>query len=165
MPEAAYPRVDDASRAYFRLAAPEAKDVKVDICGKKYDMTRDDKGVWSVSTDPLVPGFHYYFLLVDGVSVVDPASETFYGCGRMAGGIEIPESKEEAAYYTFNKDVPHGRVSECKYYSDIVRATRRRRVDMLLQARWFLPGRNCRQLLRPASCRPKGRWLQRFLFS
>ncbi len=125
VPEAAYPRVDDASRAYFRLAAPEAKDVKVDICGKKYDMTRDDKGVWSASTDPLVPGFHYYFLLVDGVSVVDPASETFYGCGRMAGGIEIPESKEEAAYYTFNKDVPHGRVSECKYYSDIEKAERR----------------------------------------
>ena len=118
IPEAAYPCVDNSSRATFKISAPEAKDVKVDICGKKYDMVKDENGVWSATTDPLVEGFHYYFLVVDGVSVIDPSSETFYGCGKEASGIEIPESTEAAAYYTFNKDVPHGQVRECKYYSD-----------------------------------------------
>ncbi len=118
VPEAAYPCVASDSRATFKIHAPEAKDVKVDICSKKYDMTKDENGVWSVTTDPLVEGFHYYFLIVDGVSVIDPASETFYGCGKECSGIEIPESKEAAAYYTFNKDVPHGQVRECKYYSN-----------------------------------------------
>lgn len=118
VPEAAYPCVDNNSRATFKINAPEAKDVKVDICSKKYDMTRDENGVWTVTTDPLVKGFHYYALLVDGVNVNDPASETFYGCGRQMSGIEIPEDAETAAYYTFNKDIPHGQVRECKYYSD-----------------------------------------------
>ncbi len=118
VPEAAYPCVASDSRATFKLYAPEAKDVKVDICSKKYDMTKDENGVWSVTTDPLVEGFHYYFLIIDGVSVIDPASETFYGCGKECSGIEIPESEEAAAYYTFNKDVPHGQVRECKYYSN-----------------------------------------------
>ena len=125
IPEAQYPKVDTGRRAHFRIHAPEAKDVKVDICGKKYDMTRDDTGYWDVVTDPLVVGFHYYFLVVDGVSVIDPASEAFYGCGRMAGGIEIPEDASAAAYYTFNKDIPHGQVRECRYFSGIENSERR----------------------------------------
>ena len=120
-----YPCVDSESKATFRLFAPQASDVKVDICGRKYDMTRDDNGLWSVTTAPLVEGFHYYFLLVDGVSVNDPASETFYGCGRQASGIEIPEKPQEAAYYTFNKDIPHGQVRECHYWSDLEKRQRR----------------------------------------
>ena len=118
IPEAAYPCVSTDSRATFKIHAPEAKDVKVDICGRKYDMVNDESGHWSATTDPLVEGFHYYFLIVDGVSVIDPASETFYGCGKEASGIEIPESTEAAAYYTFNKDIPHGQVRECKYWSE-----------------------------------------------
>lgn len=125
VPEAQFPRVDNEGRAYFSLYAPEAKDVKIDICGKKYNMTRDETGVWAGVTDPLVEGFHYYFLIVDGVSVADPASETFYGCGRMSGGIEIPESAEKASYYNYNKDIPHGQVRECRYYSEIEGSQRR----------------------------------------
>lgn len=125
IPEAIYPCVDSSSRATFRIHAPEALDVKVDICGKKYDMTRDADGNWMATTDPLVVGFHYYFLVIDGVSVIDPATEAFFGCGKMSGGIEIPESSEAAAYYTFNKDIPHGQVRECKYYSELENGERR----------------------------------------
>ncbi len=125
VPEAKYPCVDADRRASFVLHAPEAKDVKVDICGRKYDMTRSADGTWSVTTPPLIEGLHYYFLVVDGVSVVDPATETFYGCGRMAGGIEIPESAEAAAYYTFDRSVAHGQVRECKYYSSLENGERR----------------------------------------
>lgn len=125
IPEAAYPCVNEKSQATFRLHAPSASDVKLDICGKKYDMTRDADGNWSVTTQPLVEGFHYYFMIVDGVAVTDPASETFYGCGRQASGIEIPESPEASAYYTFNKDIAHGQVRECRYYSDIEKGERR----------------------------------------
>lgn len=125
VPMAEYPKVDNQRRALFRLNAPEAKTVVADICGKKYPMQRDDSGVWTVTTDPLVVGFHYYFFLVDGVQVTDPATDCFYGCGRMASGIEIPESKEEAAYYTYNKDIAHGQVRECQYYSTVENNVRR----------------------------------------
>lgn len=125
IPEAAYPCVDAQSKATFKIYAPEAKDMKIDICGRKYPMNRAADGLWSVTTDPLVEGFHYYFVIVDGVAVNDPASETFYGCGRQASGIEIPEKAEEAAYYTFNKDIPHGQVRECPYFSESEQAQRR----------------------------------------
>lgn len=84
-----YPCVDGNSRATFKISAPDAKDVKVDICSRKYDMKRDDGGMWSVTTDPLVEGFHYYSLIIDGVPVNDPSSETFFGCGKQMSGIEI----------------------------------------------------------------------------
>ena len=125
VPEMKYPCVDVSSRATFKLQAPQAQDVKVDICGKKWQMTKGADGVWSVTTDPLVVGFHYYFLIVDGVAVNDPASETFFGCGKMASGIEIPESPEAAAYYTYDRSVSHGQVRECHYYSSIEQKERR----------------------------------------
>lgn len=125
IPEAKYPKVGSDGRAYFRIHAPEASNVKVDICGRKYDMTRDADGNWSATTDPLVVGFHYYFINIGGVNVVDPSSEAFYGCGRIAGGIEIPEDSETAAYYSFNPEIPHGQVRECQYYSKTEQQPRR----------------------------------------
>jgi enterochelin esterase family protein len=85
-------------------------------------MTRDAEGVWTVTTDPLVPGFHYYSILIDGVAVCDPASETFYGMGRQASGIEVPSRGED--FYEV-KDVPHGEVRERWYYSNVTQAWRR----------------------------------------
>ena len=49
---------------------------------------KDSAGFWEVTKGYLSEGFHYYSLLIDGVAVADPASETFYGMGRMASGIE-----------------------------------------------------------------------------
>ena len=125
VPTAEYPRVNADNSASFALMAPEAQLVQVDICGKKYPMERSSEGLWTVTTDPLVVGFHYYFLLVDGVSVIDPTTDAFYGCGRMAGGIEIPEAPEVRAYYTFDPRVPHGQVRECHYWSNVEQAERR----------------------------------------
>ena len=111
-----FPKVDKEGRAYFSISAPEAKDVKVDICSKKYDMKRDSKGNWMAVTDPLPVGFHYYFILVDGVSTVDPATDTFFGCHRQAGGIEIPEGPE-GNYYRPQEGVSQGQVRSLYYYS------------------------------------------------
>lgn len=125
IPEGQYPIVNRDLSATFRIQAPSAQSMQVDICGKKYPMTKDAAGIWEATTDPLVVGFHYYFLLIDGVSVVDPASQTFFGCGRMASGIEIPEPKAESAYYSYQKDVPHGQVRECYYFSKVEEKLRR----------------------------------------
>ena len=111
-----FPKIDKERRAYFRIFAPQAKKVQVDICGKVYDMYRDRKGVWTGVTDPLVVGFHYYFLKIDGVNVVDPATETFFGCCRQSGGIEIPEGSE-GDYYRPQPGVEHGQVRSIYYYA------------------------------------------------
>ena len=76
------PKLLTGNRVEFTVRAPEAQKVQVDICGTKYDMVKGDNGIWKVTTSPLVAGFHYYSLIIDGVSVADPASQTFYGCSR-----------------------------------------------------------------------------------
>ena len=112
-----FPKVDKEGRAYFYLQAPEARKVIVDICGKKYDMQSDGKGGWMAMTDPLVPGFHYYFMNIGGVNFIDPATETFFGCNRESGGIEIPEGKE-GDYYRPQAVVPTGEVRSFYYYAE-----------------------------------------------
>lgn len=62
---------------------------------KKYPMSKGEGGVWATNTEPLVPGFHHYSILINGVLVCDPASEAFCGMGRMASGIEIPAVGED----------------------------------------------------------------------
>ena len=116
IPGNAFPKVDSQRRAYFRVNAPEAHRVQVDICGKKYDMRRDTTGTWCAVTDPLVVGFHYYFINIGGVNVIDPATETFFGCNREAGGIEIPEGAE-GDYYRPQAGVPQGQVRSFYYYA------------------------------------------------
>ena len=105
----------------FKVKAPEAQKVQIDL-GKLYDMTKDDQGVWSVTTNPQVPGFHYYSLVIDGVKVVDPASDTFYGMGRDASGIEIPEA---GVNFHLLKNVPHGAISQKWYFSGKTNSWRR----------------------------------------
>ena len=124
IPNNEFPKLDVARRGYFRLYAPSAKSVKVDICGKKYDMKRDEKGFWTGVTKPLVVGFHYYFFWVDGAQVTDPASETFFGYGRQARGIEVPEGPE-GDYYRPQQDVAKGQIRSLQYYSSSANAWRR----------------------------------------
>ncbi len=118
---AKYPQILPDNRVVFRIKAPEAQRVQVDL-GKKYDMVKDTSGHWMAITDSIGEGFHYYSLLIDGVALADPASETFYGMGRMASGIEIPF--REGSYYKI-KDVPHGDVRIKRYFSTVTGSWRR----------------------------------------
>ncbi|NBB23262.1 esterase [Runella sp. CRIBMP] len=110
---AKYPQILPDNRVIFKVKAPDAHKVQVDL-GKKYDMVKDTAGFWNVTTDVISRGFHYYSLIIDGVALADPASETFYGMGRMASGIEIPY--KEGGFYAL-KDVPHGDIRIKKYLS------------------------------------------------
>jgi enterochelin esterase-like enzyme len=115
-----YPQILPDSRAIFRVKAPDAQKVQLDLA-KKYDLVKNKEGIWEVTTDSLTEGFHYYSLLVDGLALADPASETFYGMGRMASGIEVPFKGD--GYYT-EKDVPHGEISIKRYFSTVFNAWR-----------------------------------------
>jgi len=112
-----FPKVDSQRRAYFRIQAPQARKVVVDICSKKYDMQPDGKGGFMAVTDPLPVGFHYYFMNIDGVNFIDPASETFFGCNREAGGLEVPEGPE-GDYYRPQQGIAHGSVRSIYYFSE-----------------------------------------------
>ena len=114
---AAYPRVDAAGKAEFRIKAPDAAKVQVNFWGNpKLDMVKQPDGFWTVTSAPLVPGFHYYSLVIDGAEVSDPGSHTYFGGGKDASGIEIPEPG--STYYSA-QDVPHGQDREVWYHSGV----------------------------------------------
>ncbi|MDY4967687.1 MAG: alpha/beta hydrolase-fold protein [Prevotella sp.] len=113
-----YPRVLQDGRVEFRVKAPTAQKVQIDL-GRLYDMAKGVDGVWTCTTEPQTEGFHYYFLVVDGVRVADPASESFYGCSMMTSGVEIPYPAEKAERYQLKAEVKHGEVSRVRYQSKV----------------------------------------------
>lgn len=117
-----YPQVNSEGRVRVSISAPNANKVQLDIGGVKYDMVKDEKGVWIGESEPQDEGFHYYQLSIDGASVPDPGTLYFYGAGRWGSGIEIPAS--DSGFYAL-KDVPHGLVSENIYFSKLTNSFRR----------------------------------------
>ena len=126
---AQYPRIYPDARVAFRITAPNAQKVQLQPGGADnglgkgpIDMTKDEKGVWSITLPSVVPGFHYYWFVLDGVNVNDPGSETFFGWGRQTSGIDVPEPG--ADYYTV-QNVPHGDVRLRVYQSKVTGQPRR----------------------------------------
>lgn len=114
-----YPAVNQETReAIFKVVAPTAQQVQIDIAGKKYDMTMDTAGVWTGMCEPQVVGFHYYAIVIDGVRVTDKNTRTYFGSNWWMSGIEIPEGPE-GDYYRFNRQIPHGQVRSIHYWSEI----------------------------------------------
>lgn len=128
VPGAAYPRVYADRRVAFRLNAPNAQKVQLQPGGADnglgkgpIDMVRDEKGVWTVTTPPALPGFHYYWFLVDGFQANDPGSETYFGWARETSAVEVPDQVD---FYD-TKDVPHGEVRVHPYFSKTTNQWRR----------------------------------------
>ena len=116
-----YPMVNSQRMVRAQISAPEAKSVKLDIGGVKYDLVKNAEGVWTGESAPQDEGFHYYQLNIDGASVPDPGSKYYYGASRWGSGIDIPAADEE--FYTV-KNVPQGSVNEVYYYSTVTEKMR-----------------------------------------
>src|SRR5690606_8558114 len=117
-----YPQVNSEGRVRVQISAPEAKKVQLDIGAVKYDLVKDDKGVWTGESAPQDEGSHYYQLNIDGASVPDPGSLYFYGASRWGSGIEVPAKDQD--FYAL-KNVPHGEVREVTYFSKTSNSMRR----------------------------------------
>ena len=129
VPGAEYPAVHPDRRVTFRIAAPSAQKVQLMPGGDDnglgkgpFEMARDDKGVWTVTIPPAVPGFHYYWFLVDGVPSNDPGSRAFFGWSKDSSGVDVPDSA--ASFYEV-KDTPHGEIRIHWYYSKVTAMWRR----------------------------------------
>ena len=117
-----FPQVNSEGRVRAQISAPEATRVQLDIGAVKYDLKKDEKGVWTGESAPQDEGFHYYQLQIDGASVPDPGSLYYYGASRWGSGIEIPAKDQD--FYAL-KNVPHGVVREQPYFSKIQDGMRR----------------------------------------
>ena len=111
-----YPRLNEDLSATFRVQADNAQKVQLlmDLGQATYDMTKGADGFSEVTTKPLLPGFHYYLISVDGFASTDPGSKTFFAARKEVSGIEVPSS--ESDFFAI-KDVPHGIVRIEWYFS------------------------------------------------
>ena len=72
-------------------------------------MVKKEDGLWYATTAPLVEGYHYYTLSIDGAPFTDSATRTFFGGGQWSSAIEV---RAADADFCARKDVPHGVVRE-----------------------------------------------------
>jgi len=114
------PEVHADRSVTFRLRAPNNKEVSVSIEGvpKPIDMQKDDKGVWSVTTDPMAPDYYGYSFVADGVNMFDPSNHAVKpNFLYRASEVHVPgaasASWEVAA-------VPHGEIHHHFYKSGVV---------------------------------------------
>ena len=117
-----FPAVNSMRQVRAQIMAPNAKFVGLDIAGKIYEMTKDENGLWTGTSEPQDEGFHYYQLNIDGASVPDPASLYYYGASRWGSGIEVPSADQD---FWQVKNVPQGSVSEVFYWSTYTEKMRR----------------------------------------
>jgi len=114
-----YPMVNSQGYARFRIEAPQAKSVIVSLGLGGQGGTvlhKDADGVWVGTTaGPMDEGFHYYHLTIDGGVFNDPGTHNYYGSTRWESGIEIPA--HDADFYA-EKNIPHGKVEEIRFWSN-----------------------------------------------
>ena len=121
-PRVQYPRIEADSSVTFHFKAPDARKVQVAITGVPFDMIKGADGVWTYTSAPQPPGYHNYWMVVDGAIVLDPGTNTFIGYGHMCNGFEIPEPGVD--FYDL-KDVPHGAVRTQYYFAKTTNSWRR----------------------------------------
>ena len=74
-PGVQYPRIEADSRVTFHFNAPDAQKVQVSIVNVPFDMVKGDDGVWTYTSAPQAPGYHNYWMVVDGAIVLDPGTQ------------------------------------------------------------------------------------------
>ena len=119
------PEVLADHRVTFRLRAPNAKEVSVEIdgAGKPLAMQKDVEGIWSATSEPLAPDYYGYSFVVDGVTMFDPSnSAAIPNFLYRASELYVPSaSANVAAPLPWEMaDVPHGEIHNHFYRSKVV---------------------------------------------
>lgn len=118
-----FPQIHKDGRVWFQFKAPGAQKVQLRIgaANKTYDMEKLADGTWNLVIPYPGPGLQYYWMIVDGLNVMDPGSETFYSNG-IKTAVDVPSPGED--FYDL-KDVPHGHVLQHVFYSKVTQSWRR----------------------------------------
>ncbi|MBD2703284.1 esterase [Spirosoma sp. BT702] len=118
MPPIKSPEVADGGLT-FRIRAPNAKEVILDIEGvSKETMTKDAQGVWSF-TKKLEPDVYDYAFVVDGLRIPDPANPVAKPC-YQCNGQSLAHMPGPASLSWEIKDVPRGIIDHHVYRSVVM---------------------------------------------
>ena len=106
----------------FRYEDPNAKQVELstDFALKPLAMTRDEKGLWTITTRPLAPEIYGYSFLVDGRHAFDPekTDEVLPNLAFHSTSVTVPGDRPEPWE---PQNVPHGRLQIVRYTTHLVK--------------------------------------------
>jgi enterochelin esterase-like enzyme len=127
IPRVVSPEIASDNRVTFSIYAPDANSVILNGSwmgiGENKELRKDDRGVWSVTIDPLEPSMYNYNLILNGVSIIDPANPiTLRDVNRYSNMLLIPGKGSEM--FEVN-DVPHGSVNKVWFDSPSLGLNRR----------------------------------------
>jgi enterochelin esterase-like enzyme len=121
------PDISADNSVVFRLFSKNAGAVSLNgswmEMGKTVEMTKNEEGVWSAKVGPLEPSMYHYNIILDGVSIIDPANPKAMRDGtRYSSTLIIPGNGSKL--FEVN-DVPHGTISKVWYNSPVLSLNRR----------------------------------------
>jgi len=114
LPGQQFPRIEADGRVTFHFTSASAQQVQVSINNVSYDMVKGDNGQWTYTSAPQAPGYHNYWMVVNGAIVLDPETYAYIGYSRTCNGFEVPEPGVD--FYDA-KEVPHGDLRIKTYFS------------------------------------------------
>ncbi len=130
-PRVKSPVINADGTVTFNLYAPSAQRVSVsgdfeEIHGKRLDMTKQENGVWTVTTEALNPELYSYSLSVDGQRFIDPGnSYVNRDISTLSNIFIVTKSADDKGHLYSVNDVPHGTLSRVWYDSPTLGQQRR----------------------------------------
>jgi enterochelin esterase-like enzyme len=112
----------------FRISAPKASEVTVSGDwvaqgrGTAVTLTKDNQGIWTGTSVPLVPDFYLYSFSVDGVRTVDTKNPDIkLGVSSVSNIMLVPGPDSD---FEVTRPVPHGEIHVAYYSSSVLDTTR-----------------------------------------
>lgn len=130
-PRVKSPVVNADGTVTFNFYDPSAQQVSVtgdfdEIKWKTLPMTRQDNGVWTVTTEPLHPELYSYSLTVDGQRFIDPAnSYVNRDISTLSNIFIVSKTNDDKGHLYQVNDVPHGTLARVWYNSPTLGQQRR----------------------------------------
>ena len=121
------PQINADNSVTLSIFAPQANSVEVEgsfTNGKRAAMTKDDKGVWSMKSEPLPSELHTYSFVVDGLRMNDPANVYMLRDIATYQSYFIIDGERAENYIV--RDVPHGTLLKQWYPSPTLGMAQRR---------------------------------------
>ncbi len=127
-PAVVSPEVHPDRSVTLRLNAPRATEVilngNITVDKPQVPMTKDDKGIWSVTVGPLEPDVYEYNFVVDGVTTTDTVNRyTRPAAGNQGTSSQVEIPGDGPMFYDV-RAVPHGEVRMNLYDSKAMGVTR-----------------------------------------
>ena len=118
------PEVHADNSVIFRFVAPQAQKVELSaqFLTDRLLMSKDETGLWSVKTQPVIPDIYPYFFVVDGISVADPGNVLMFPNERFKNS--LVDVQGQTSLIQSIRNVPHGKLTYEYYESQTLHDTR-----------------------------------------